>query len=48
MISSFGIFFQEAAERSRARVRQDRFDASVMEIRKDDLLMFLDTLKHAI
>ena len=48
LFSSFGMYFQEAAEKANARVRQDRFDASVMEIRKEDLLTFLDTLKHTI
>lgn len=41
LCSTFGVAFQEAASASGARTRHDAFEASVVEVRKDDLDKFL-------
>ncbi|KAI8920232.1 CDC45 family [Powellomyces hirtus] len=43
--NTFGPAFQEAAERTNARVKHDSFEASIMEVQKEDLGDFLDTLQ---
>lgn len=40
----FGLAFQEAAASSGARMRNDRFDSSVLEVKRDDLLAFVEAL----
>lgn len=40
----FGLAFQEAAASSGARMRNDRFDSSVLEVKRDDLLSFVEAL----
>ena len=40
----FGLAFQEAAATSHARMRNDRFDSSVLEVKRDDLLAFVEAL----
>lgn len=40
----FGLAFQEAATSSGARMRNDRFDSSVLEVKREDLLAFVETL----
>lgn len=40
----FGLAFQEAAASSHARMRNDRFDSSVLEVKRDDLLAFVEAL----
>ncbi|PKI85569.1 DNA replication initiation factor cdc45 [Malassezia vespertilionis] len=40
----FGLAFQEACTASGARMRNDRFDASVLEIKREDLLLFVEAL----
>ncbi|WFC98739.1 DNA replication initiation factor cdc45 [Malassezia yamatoensis] len=40
----FGLAFQEAAASSGARMRNDRFETSVLEVKRDDLLAFIETL----
>ncbi|KAI5475703.1 hypothetical protein MNV49_001037 [Pseudohyphozyma bogoriensis] len=42
--NSFGIAFQHAAAESRAQTKQDSFEASVIEVKKDDLPKFLKLL----
>ena len=37
----FGLAFQEAAQASGTRTRHDKFEASVVEVRKDDLAAFI-------
>lgn len=39
--SAFGLAFQRAAHISGARTRHNAFEASVVEVRKDDLDKFL-------
>ena len=42
--SEFGLAFLDAKERCNARTRHGTFDTSVLEINKDDLRVFLETL----
>ncbi|KAG0140705.1 hypothetical protein CROQUDRAFT_664850 [Cronartium quercuum f. sp. fusiforme G11] len=42
--NKFGLAFQEAAHISGARARHDRFEESVIEVRKDDLMSFVQKL----
>ena len=42
--SEFGLAFLDAKERCNARTRHGSFDTSVIEINKDDLKVFLETL----
>lgn len=42
--SEFGLAFLDAKERCNARTRHGSFDTSVLEINKDDLKVFLETL----
>jgi cell division control protein 45 len=42
--SEFGLAFLDAKERCNARTRHGSFDTSVIEINKDDLQVFLETL----
>lgn len=42
--NKFGMAFQEAAQVSGARARHDRFEESVIEVRKDDLMSFVQKL----
>ncbi|KAJ3036486.1 hypothetical protein HDV00_002695 [Rhizophlyctis rosea] len=41
----FGLSFQASADKTRARVKHDGFETSVMEIRKEDLADFLEVLQ---
>lgn len=43
-LSQFGLAFLDAKERCNARTRHSSFDTSVLEINKDDLNIFLETL----
>lgn len=42
--SEFGLAFLDAKERCNARTRHGSFDTSVIEINKDDLKIFLETM----
>ena len=42
----FGIAFQEVAGSTHARIRIDAFEATVVEVRKDDLAGFLESLSY--
>ena len=42
--SEFGLAFMDAKTRCNARARHGSFDLSVLEIDKEDLKMFLETL----
>jgi hypothetical protein len=42
--SRFGLAFQTAAEESGAAARHDRFDTSIVEVKKDDLTSFIECL----
>lgn len=44
IVSRFGLAFQEAAQASGTRTRHDKFDASVVEVRKDDLAAFIQRI----
>ena len=44
LLSEFGLAFLDAKERCNARTRHSSFDTSVLEINKDDLNIFLETL----
>lgn len=44
MRSEFGLAFLDAKERCNARTRHGTFDTSVLEINKEDLKVFLETL----
>ncbi|KAJ3216523.1 hypothetical protein HK099_005837 [Clydaea vesicula] len=43
--SKFGIAFQESAELSGAKVKHDSFDVCVIEIKREDLMDFIEKLK---
>ncbi|TPX64767.1 hypothetical protein SpCBS45565_g05664 [Spizellomyces sp. 'palustris'] len=43
--NTFGPAFQRAAQRTNARIRHDSFETSVMEVRKEDLTDFLESLQ---
>jgi cell division control protein 45 len=43
--NQFGKAFNETADATRARVRQDRFDTSVVEIARPDLTKFMEHLQ---
>lgn len=40
----FGLAFQDAAQISGARMRNDRFESSVLEVRRSDLMPFVEAL----
>lgn len=42
--NNFGLAFQAAATRSGARMRNDRFDTAVVEVRREDLMSFIEAL----
>jgi cell division control protein 45 len=42
--NTFGIAFQEVANSTQARIRIDSFEATVVEVKKDDLAGFLESL----
>lgn len=42
--NNFGLLFQEAAAASHARTKHDRFEASTVEVRKEDLGAFVEAL----
>lgn len=44
LLSKFGAAFQEAAHVSGARARHDRFEECIVEVRKDDLMNFVQKL----
>ncbi|KAH8917330.1 CDC45-like protein [Atractiella rhizophila] len=46
--NKFGLAFKEAAHASGARVRNDRFEADVIEVRKDDLNPFIGKLQLSL
>lgn len=45
IVNRFGLAFRRVAQRTRARVKLDGFDASVIEVRSDDLKPFLQALQ---
>ena len=45
--SEFGLAFLDAKEKCNARTRHGSFDTSVIEINKDDLKVFLETMCEA-
>lgn len=47
-LNTFSVIFQQLANTSGAKVRIDSFDSSVIEIRKDDLVPFLEKLAVAV
>jgi cell division control protein 45 len=42
--SKFGLAFQDAASTSNAGTKHDRFDTSIVEVRKEDLSGFVEAL----
>jgi cell division control protein 45 len=46
--SAFGLAFQTTAEATGARIKLDTFDANVMEIKREDLVTFMENLKHSL
>jgi cell division control protein 45 len=46
--NSFGIAFREAAEHTRARIRHDGFDASIIEVLRDDVRHFVEYLHSGL
>ena len=40
----FGLAFQEASTSTGARMRNDRFESSVLEVHRDDLMEFVEAL----
>jgi cell division control protein 45 len=45
MASKFGLAFQQAAEESGAGAKHDMFDTSVVEVRQEDLMAFVECLQ---
>lgn len=43
--SKFGLAFQQAAEESGAGAKHDMFDTSVVEVRQEDLMAFVECLQ---
>ena len=43
-LNKFGHAFREAANQIKARFKHDGFDSAVMEIDKDDVLRFIESL----
>ena len=43
--SKFAHAFKETADKTRARVKHDRFDTSVIELAKQDLTRFMEFLQ---
>lgn len=46
--SEFGLAFLDAKERCSARTRHGTFDTNVLEINKEDLELFLQTLCEGV
>ena len=44
----FGIAFQQAAERVGAKITLDNFEASIVQVKKDDLVSFLESLRMCL
>lgn len=44
LVSEFGLAFLDAKERCNARTRHGSFDTNVLEIKQDDLNLFLQAL----
>ena len=47
-LSEFGLAFLDAKERCNARTRHGTFDTNVLEIKKEDLELFLQTLCEGV
>jgi hypothetical protein len=45
ILSKFGQAFRRTADETRAHVRQDRFDTSIIELTKNDLAKFMEHLQ---
>lgn len=48
VFSEFGLAFLDAKERCNARTRHGTFDTNVLEIKQDDLNLFLQTLCEGV
>lgn len=46
--SPFGIAFQQCAERMGAQVKHDSFDTCVIEIKRVDVVDFIEQLRHTL
>lgn len=46
--SVFGLAFQTTAERTESHIKHDFFDTSVVEVRKEDILPFIDRLNKVL
>ncbi|ORX82277.1 CDC45-like protein [Anaeromyces robustus] len=46
--NTFGLAFQNTAQRTNARVKHDSFDASVIEVKKEDLKSFIEHLQSSV
>jgi len=46
--NTFGLAFQNTAQRTNARVKHDSFNASVIEIKKEDLKTFIEHLQSSV
>jgi cell division control protein 45 len=46
--NTFGLAFQNTAQRTNARVKHDSFDASVIEVKKEDLKTFIEQLQSSV
>lgn len=44
--STFGLAFEEAAEKTNCRISLDSFEASVVQVRNDDIEHFVETLYY--
>ena len=43
--STFGLVFQDAAEKTRARMKHDSFESSVVQVRREDISEFLEHIQ---
>lgn len=48
LCSNFTLAFKKTADKIRAHVTHDSFEGSVIEIKKEDLNRFLETLQYTI
>lgn len=45
-LSTFGLAFEEAADKTGARISLDSFEASVVQVRDNDIEHFVETLYY--
>ena len=48
IVSTFGLVFQDAAEKTRARMKHDSFESSIVQVRREDVGEFLEHLQSQL